>query len=208
LAEARVADRDGEQSCCVFWGHDHLSECRAPVQLTDHRLVFYIKTASDKEQQKAVAARTTVIVFLNKKNDHREFASHQERLVRRESRIRQEADARCNAALNQQFDDYDHSERGPSTGGISANVELDGQRWLRLWDQVTVRSSLGELSSLGSRLGMPRKQKINLEKVKAALNTVCAKCGYAIPPDKIRRVNFDQLECPECGQRFAPRSTN
>jgi len=35
---------------------------------------------------------------------------------------------------------------------------------------------------------------IYLEKVKAALNTLCPKCGYAIPPDKIRRINFDRLK--------------
>jgi ribosomal protein S27AE len=51
---------------------------------------------------------------------------------------------------------------------------------------------------------MPLKQKINLEKVKAALNTLCPKCGYSIAPDRIRRIDFEQLECPECGQRFTP----
>jgi hypothetical protein len=45
----------------------------APVQLSDRRPVFYIKTTPDKEQQMAVAARTTVIVLLDKKNDHREL---------------------------------------------------------------------------------------------------------------------------------------
>jgi predicted RNA-binding Zn-ribbon protein involved in translation (DUF1610 family) len=51
---------------------------------------------------------------------------------------------------------------------------------------------------------MPQKQKINLEKVKAALNTVCPKCGCSITPDKIRRIDSEQIECPECGQRFTP----
>jgi predicted RNA-binding Zn-ribbon protein involved in translation (DUF1610 family) len=51
---------------------------------------------------------------------------------------------------------------------------------------------------------MPRKQKINLEKVLAAQNTVCTKCGYSIRPDKIRRVDFERMECPECGERFTP----
>jgi RNA polymerase-binding transcription factor DksA len=51
---------------------------------------------------------------------------------------------------------------------------------------------------------MPRKPKINLEKVKAALNTICTKCGYAIPPDRIRRIDSEQIECLECGQRFTP----
>ncbi len=45
----------------------------APVQLSDRRPVFYIKTTPDKEQQLAVAARDTVIVFLSKKEDHREL---------------------------------------------------------------------------------------------------------------------------------------
>jgi DNA-directed RNA polymerase subunit RPC12/RpoP len=51
---------------------------------------------------------------------------------------------------------------------------------------------------------MPSKQKINLEKVRAALNVVCPKCGYAIPPDRIRRIDSEQIECPECGERFVP----
>jgi len=49
---------------------------------------------------------------------------------------------------------------------------------------------------------MPRKQKINLETVKAALNTVCPKCGCRITPDRIRRIDFERVECPEYGERF------
>jgi len=45
----------------------------APVQLSDRRPVFYIKTTPDKEQQLAVAARETVVVLLSKKEDHREL---------------------------------------------------------------------------------------------------------------------------------------
>jgi predicted RNA-binding Zn-ribbon protein involved in translation (DUF1610 family) len=52
--------------------------------------------------------------------------------------------------------------------------------------------------------GVPQKQKINLEKVMASLNTICTKCGYSIPPARIRRVDFEQVQCPECGQRFTP----
>jgi predicted RNA-binding Zn-ribbon protein involved in translation (DUF1610 family) len=51
---------------------------------------------------------------------------------------------------------------------------------------------------------MPKKQRINLEKVKAALDTVCPKCGCTITPAKIRRVDFERIECPECGERFVP----
>jgi predicted RNA-binding Zn-ribbon protein involved in translation (DUF1610 family) len=51
---------------------------------------------------------------------------------------------------------------------------------------------------------VPQKQKINLTKVKASLNTVCPKCGCSIAPDKIRRIDFQQVRCPECGERFVP----
>jgi ssDNA-binding Zn-finger/Zn-ribbon topoisomerase 1 len=47
---------------------------------------------------------------------------------------------------------------------------------------------------------VPRKQTINLTKVKASLNTVCPKCGFSIAPDKIRRIDFQQVHCPECGE--------
>jgi ribosomal protein S27AE len=51
---------------------------------------------------------------------------------------------------------------------------------------------------------MVTKQKINRAKVMAALNTLCPKCGYSIPPGEIRRVDFDKMECPGCGARFKP----
>jgi predicted RNA-binding Zn-ribbon protein involved in translation (DUF1610 family) len=52
---------------------------------------------------------------------------------------------------------------------------------------------------------MPSKQKINLEKVRASLNTLCPKCGYSIPPEKLYRIDSDQIKCPKCGERFIPR---
>jgi ribosomal protein S27AE len=52
---------------------------------------------------------------------------------------------------------------------------------------------------------MPKKQKINLEKALASMNTLCPKCGRVIQPAEIRRVSFDEIECPECGARFKTR---
>lgn len=49
---------------------------------------------------------------------------------------------------------------------------------------------------------MPKKQKINLAKVIASLNTPCSKCGYSIPPAERRRVDSYQIKCPKCGERF------
>jgi len=44
----------------------------------------------------------------------------------------------------------------------------------------------------------------NLEIVLASLNTVCPKCGYSITPDRIRRIDSQRVQCPECGERFIP----
>jgi len=56
---------------------------------------------------------------------------------------------------------------------------------------------------------MPSRKKIDLQKVLASLNTICPKCGRVIEPQEIRRVNFELMICPGCGERFAaqkPRS--
>jgi ribosomal protein S27AE len=50
---------------------------------------------------------------------------------------------------------------------------------------------------------MPRSRKINLEKVLASLHTT-PKCGFAITPDQVKRVDFERMECPKCGERFQP----
>jgi hypothetical protein len=51
---------------------------------------------------------------------------------------------------------------------------------------------------------MPSSRKINLEKVRASLDVVCPKCGRAIPPAEVRRVDFERIECPACGKKFVP----
>jgi ribosomal protein S27AE len=51
---------------------------------------------------------------------------------------------------------------------------------------------------------MARRGKIDLEKVRALLNTFCTNCGYEIPPNEIRRLNADEILCPKCGKAFVP----
>jgi predicted RNA-binding Zn-ribbon protein involved in translation (DUF1610 family) len=51
---------------------------------------------------------------------------------------------------------------------------------------------------------MPSRKKINLEKVKASLDHVCPKCGGLITPAQVRRIDFERIECPVCGERFVP----
>jgi DNA-directed RNA polymerase subunit RPC12/RpoP len=55
---------------------------------------------------------------------------------------------------------------------------------------------------------MPRSRKINLEKVQASLDAACPKCGRMIPPADVRRIDFDRIECPMCGERFVPGPIN
>jgi hypothetical protein len=50
---------------------------------------------------------------------------------------------------------------------------------------------------------MPKK-KINLAKVLASINTTCPKCEYSIPASELRRVDFEHVVCPKCGERFIP----
>jgi hypothetical protein len=52
---------------------------------------------------------------------------------------------------------------------------------------------------------MPSKQKINVEKVRACLDTICPKCGYRITPVEIQRVDFERMKCPQCAEIFVPR---
>jgi predicted RNA-binding Zn-ribbon protein involved in translation (DUF1610 family) len=52
---------------------------------------------------------------------------------------------------------------------------------------------------------MPRKEKINLAKLLASLNTTCQKCGYSNPPEEIRRIDSERMECPKCGEQFIPK---
>jgi predicted RNA-binding Zn-ribbon protein involved in translation (DUF1610 family) len=51
---------------------------------------------------------------------------------------------------------------------------------------------------------MPSSRKINLEKVWASLDAMCPKCGRVIPPAEGRRIDFERIECPVCGERFVP----
>jgi predicted RNA-binding Zn-ribbon protein involved in translation (DUF1610 family) len=51
---------------------------------------------------------------------------------------------------------------------------------------------------------MPSRRKINLEKIKASLFTLCTECGYKIQPAEERRIDFDHVRCPKCGEAFVP----
>jgi len=44
---------------------------------------------------------------------------------------------------------------------------------------------------------MSRRDKINLEKIKASLFTLCRECGYKIPPAESGRIDFDHIALSE-----------
>ena len=52
---------------------------------------------------------------------------------------------------------------------------------------------------------MVSRKKVNLEKVLASLDTICPKCGKVISPFEVRRIDFQRMECPACGERFTPQ---
>jgi len=47
-----------------------------------------------------------------------------------------------------------------------------------------------------------QKNKINLAKVLAALNTTCPSCGFSISPAEVVRIDFERMRCPKCGAIF------
>jgi predicted RNA-binding Zn-ribbon protein involved in translation (DUF1610 family) len=79
--------------------------------------------------------------------------------------------------------------------GVHMQSILDGDRFATLNLSFLSRKDFGT---------MPRPQKINLEKVRASLDKVCPKCGALISPAEVRRIDFERIECPVCGEQFAP----
>ena len=41
----------------------------------------------------------------------------------------------------------------------------------------------------------------------ASLDKTCPKCGCTITPDQVKRVDFERVECPKCGERFRPEKS-
>jgi hypothetical protein len=54
---------------------------------------------------------------------------------------------------------------------------------------------------------MPRG-KINLAKIHASLAVTCPHCRFHIEPNELKRVDWDQIECPKCWKKFIPGRTN
>jgi predicted RNA-binding Zn-ribbon protein involved in translation (DUF1610 family) len=49
---------------------------------------------------------------------------------------------------------------------------------------------------------MRRNKKIDLQKVLASFDIVCPKCRHVITPSEVRRIDFEQMQCPACGEVF------
>jgi len=40
--------------------------------------------------------------------------------------------------------------------------------------------------------------------MQASLDKTCPRCGFTITPDLVMRVDFERIECPQCGEKFSP----
>lgn len=47
-------------------------------------------------------------------------------------------------------------------------------------------------------------RKLDLENIRASLNTPCPRCGHSITPEERTHVDTENLECPQCRKRFVP----
>jgi predicted RNA-binding Zn-ribbon protein involved in translation (DUF1610 family) len=67
----------------------------------------------------------------------------------------------------------------------------------------------GQIEKLNAKPidALPRKDKINLEKIRASLFTLCTECGEKIQPAEECRIDLDHLRCPKCGAAFIPAKT-
>jgi predicted Zn finger-like uncharacterized protein len=50
------------------------------------------------------------------------------------------------------------------------------------------------------------RRSIDLEKIRASLNTVCPHCNAGIPREDQSRVDNERMKCPNCGETFIPKS--
>jgi predicted RNA-binding Zn-ribbon protein involved in translation (DUF1610 family) len=46
-----------------------------------------------------------------------------------------------------------------------------------------------------------RKRSAGLP-LRASLDKTCPKCGFTITQDLVKRVDFERMECPKCGEKF------
>ena len=51
---------------------------------------------------------------------------------------------------------------------------------------------------------MPHRRKLDLEKIRASLDTVCPHCNASIPPEDQNRADSERMKCPHCGEVFIP----
>src|SRR5438552_5460601 len=88
----------------------------------------------------------------------------------------------------------------PATGPCPSVLEPSAQmRWVFHLSAALFKKQDSErlCQNCIQHAPMPSKQKINLEKMKASLDTLCPKCGYSIPPEKLYRVDSDHIQCPK-----------
>ena len=51
---------------------------------------------------------------------------------------------------------------------------------------------------------MLARRKLDLEKIRASLVTVCPHCNAILGPEEQNRIDFEHMKCPRCGETFIP----
>ena len=60
-----------------------------------------------------------------------------------------------------------------------------------------------KVTFVSSSIAVPRRGKLDLEKIRASLDTPCPHCGHSITPEQRTHVDTEHLECPSCHARCA-----
>ena len=75
------------------------------------------------------------------------------------------------------------------------------------WHACTV--ACAELEEMALAKEMPsRRRSSDVARIRASTDTKCPHCGALIEPKDYKRVDWEHLECPQCGVRFIPRVGN
>jgi predicted Zn finger-like uncharacterized protein len=54
---------------------------------------------------------------------------------------------------------------------------------------------------------MPKRSKIKLDQVRAALSSACPECGHEIKPNELQRIDGQRVRCPKCSAIFVSGKT-
>lgn len=74
------------------------------------------------------------------------------------------------------------------------------------WKSIAGNRMINETAqvTLCYTAAMRRRGKLDLEKIRASLNTPCPHCGHSITQEERTHVDTEHLECPQAGRDLSP----